>query len=91
MQVGIDLEEAYAKLNLLDPRVDGRPPSKKWGGSDDIGGSPRPEGTALTAREIAKILKLTYRRVRPVEHLQRLRWLLLVVKEPGQLKGVTVC
>jgi len=67
----IDLEEAYAKLNLLDPRVDGRPPQKRWGGSDEIGGSPRPEGTALTPDEIAKILKMTFKRVRPAEHFQR--------------------
>ncbi len=83
----IDLEEAYSKLNLLDPRVDGRPPSKRWGGSDEIGGSPRPEGTALTSQEIAKILKLTYRRVRPVEHLQRYGsaalWVLLLVLGAG--------
>lgn len=67
----IDLAEAYGKLNLLDPRVDGRPPEKRWGGSDEIGGSPRPEGTALTPREIGKILKMTYKRIRPIEHLQR--------------------
>lgn len=57
---GIALEDAYARLNLLDPEVDGRPPEKRWGGSDDIGGSPRPDGTGLTPREIGKILKMTY-------------------------------
>ncbi len=80
---GIDLEEAYSKLNLLDPRVDGRPPGKRWGGSDDIGGSPRPDGTALTPGEIAKILKMTYRKVRPLEHLQRFAatslWVVLLI------------
>ncbi len=87
---GIDLEEAYSKLNLLDPRVDGRPPGKKWGGSDEIGGSPRPEGTALTPHEIAKILKLTYRRVRPVEHLQRYASAALWVLLLGLGAGVAV-
>jgi len=62
---GIDLKAAYDRLNLLDPAVDGKPPSKKWGGSDEIGGSPRGEGTGLTPREIAKILKLTYQKARP--------------------------
>lgn len=57
---GINLEDAYDRLNLLDPAVDGRPAKKRWGGSDDIGGSPRPGGTGLTPREIGKILKLTY-------------------------------
>ncbi|MEM7354858.1 MAG: hypothetical protein AAF657_28880 [Acidobacteriota bacterium] len=83
----IDLEEAYGKLNLLDPGVDGRPPEKRWGGSDEIGGSPRPSGTALTPREIGKILKMTYKRVRPVEHLQRYAtaalWALLLVLGAG--------
>ncbi|MCP3956258.1 MAG: hypothetical protein GY719_00210 [bacterium] len=80
---GIDLAQAYDKLNLLDPRVDGRPPEKRWGGSDEIGGSPRPEGTALTPNEIGKILRMTYRRVRPVEDLQRhataALWVLLLI------------
>ncbi len=58
---GIDLDLAYAKLNLLDRSVDGRPAEKRWGGSDEIGGSPRPVGTALSAGEIAKILRLAYR------------------------------
>ncbi len=68
---GIDLEDAYGKLNLLDPAVDGRPAKKRWGGSDDIGGSPRPGGTGLRPLEIAKILKLTYKRMSPFQHLQR--------------------
>ncbi|MCG8459235.1 MAG: hypothetical protein MI919_23405 [Holophagales bacterium] len=69
---GIDLAEAYDRLNLLDPVVDGRPPGKKWGGSDDIGGSPRPTGTGLTPREIGKILKLTYKQVMPGQRLRNL-------------------
>lgn len=69
---GIDLEDAYARLNLLDPAVDGRPPEKRWGGSDDIGGSPRPHGTGLLPQEIAKILRLTYKPVSPLQRLQRL-------------------
>lgn len=89
---GIDLDDAYEKLNLLDPAVDGRPPGKRWGGSDDIGGSPRPTGTGLTPREIGKILKLTYKRVRPVQHLQRFLtaalWALVLVLAAGV--GVTV-
>lgn len=84
---GIELASAYGKLNLLDPRVDGRPPEKRWGGSDEIGGSPRPAGTALTAREIAKILRMTYQRVRPMEHLQRYLsatlWALLLLLGAG--------
>jgi len=64
----IDLSDAYEKLNLLDPNVDGSPPGKRWGGSDDIGGSPRPSGTALGPRELLQILGLAYR---PVTGWQR--------------------
>jgi hypothetical protein len=58
----IDLGKAYEMLNLLDPAVDGRPPSKLWGGSAQIGGSPRPTGTKLGPGELLKILRLAYRR-----------------------------
>jgi hypothetical protein len=57
----IDLEHAYQKLNLLDPAVDGRPPEKRWGGSDNIGGSPRPGGTALAPLELLHALGSAYR------------------------------
>ncbi len=87
---GIELESAYNKLNLLDPAVDGRPASKRWGGSDDIGGSPRPTGTGLSAREIAKILKLTYKKVRPVQHLQRLATSALWILVLALVGGVSV-
>ena len=43
---------AYATLNLLDRSVDGRPPGKRWGGSDSIGGSPRPTGSSLAPAEL---------------------------------------
>lgn len=68
---GIDLTGAYERLNILDPAVNGRPPGKRWGGSEEIGGSPRPDGTGLTPREVGKILKLAYRKLKPVEHLQK--------------------
>lgn len=69
---GIALQDAYDKLNLLDPAVDGRPPEKRWGGSDDIGGSPRPDGTSLTPREIGKILKLSFKKFSSWQQIRRL-------------------
>jgi hypothetical protein len=84
---GIALDAAYKKLNLLDPVVDGRPPEKRWGGSDDIGGSPRPDGTGLTPAEIAKILRLSYREVTPWNQLRRMAsaaaWVLALVVGTG--------
>jgi hypothetical protein len=58
----IDLEHTYDLLNLLDRNVDGRPPGKRWGGSDTIGGSPRPGGSALAPLELLRILGLAHRR-----------------------------
>lgn len=49
-----DLAKVYERLNFLDPAVNGRRPDNRWGGSTDIGGSPRITGTKLTALEIAK-------------------------------------
>jgi hypothetical protein len=59
---GPDLEPAYALLNRIDPAVDGRPPGKRWGGSQDIGGSPRPRGTLLASAEVIEILERAYRK-----------------------------
>ena len=67
----IDLRSAYAMLNLVDPAVDGRPPGKVWGGSDNIGGSPRPTGTALGPVDLLKILRLAYRKPKAWARLGR--------------------
>jgi hypothetical protein len=69
---GINLERAYEKLNLLDPVVDGRPPEKRWGGSDDIGGSPKGVGTGLTPKDIRNILRLAYRPINGWDALRQL-------------------
>jgi len=58
---GPQLEPAYDLLNKVDPAVDGRPPGKSWGGSGDIGGSPRPQGTRLTAEDLLGALARAYR------------------------------
>ena len=57
---GPQLEPAYERLNRVDPAVDGRPPGKRWGGSKDIGGSPRPHGTRLSAEELLEELARAY-------------------------------
>jgi hypothetical protein len=60
---GPDLEPAYEALNRIDPAVDGRPASKRWGGSADIGGSPRPRGTQLASAEVIEVLERAYRKI----------------------------
>jgi hypothetical protein len=59
---GPDLEPAYTLLNRIDPAVDGRPAGKRWGGSPDIGGSPRPRGTKLASAEVIEVLERAYRK-----------------------------
>ena len=47
------LDDVYEKLNFTDPAVKCGT-QNRWGGSSDIGGSPRDGGTKLTPEEIAK-------------------------------------
>lgn len=47
-----NLEQIYEMLNIYDPAVSGRFPENRWGGSTDIGGSPRSTGSRLSPREI---------------------------------------
>jgi hypothetical protein len=58
---GPKLGPAYNRLNRMDAAVDGLPPGKQWGGSEDIGGSPRPTGTLLTHEDLVEQLERAYR------------------------------
>ncbi|UCF91172.1 MAG: hypothetical protein JSW39_23315 [Desulfobacterales bacterium] len=49
-----NLDDVYEKLNFIDPAVKCRTQNNKWGGSADIGGSPRATGSQLTPQEIAQ-------------------------------------
>jgi hypothetical protein len=79
----IDLHDAYDLLNLLDRNVDGRPPRKRWGGSDNIGGSPRPAGSALSPSELLRILSLAFRHPTPWQRLLALGRVTLLVAGLG--------
>jgi len=52
------LDRVFERLNLLDPNTRG---TDRWGGSDDIGGSPRGAGTGLSATEIADACHWVFR------------------------------
>jgi hypothetical protein len=56
------LDAAYHLLNVIDPAAGNRGSGNRWGGSSEIGGSPRATGTALTAQQIADALAQAYRR-----------------------------
>jgi hypothetical protein len=58
---GPKLGPAYDRLNRIDKAVDGHPTNKLWGGSEDIGGSPRSTGTLLAAEELLEQLERAYR------------------------------
>jgi len=51
------LEAAYERLNLIDPAVRCAKATNRWGGSADIGGSPRGTGTQLTPQAIARAFR----------------------------------
>lgn len=50
----VNLQRVYAQLNLIDPAATGG--DNRWGGSSEIGGSPRASGTQLSPAEIADAL-----------------------------------
>jgi len=52
------LEPVYERLNQLDPGVDN---DRRWGGSVDIGGSPRGTGSRLTALQVARVCQWVFR------------------------------
>jgi len=86
----IDLVAAYDTLNLLDPAVDGRPAAKRWGGSDEIGGSPRPTGTGLKPREIGAALWQAYRHRGKVAKLKQVGLALLLSGGLAALAGLVI-
>lgn len=58
-----DLAPLYTALNAKDLRARQDSGSDNlWGGSDEIGGSPRKTGTALTGEDILQIVKSVYGR-----------------------------
>jgi hypothetical protein len=58
----LDLEEIYQLLNLIDPASGGSLSANRWGGSSEIGGSPRNTGTSLDAARVAEVCRQAYQR-----------------------------
>lgn len=56
------LDDIYEYLNFMDPAVRYRTRFNKWGGANDIGGSPRESGTALQPAEIARACRAAVRK-----------------------------
>jgi len=52
------LGAVYERLNMVDPAVTGE--ANRWGGSVEIGGSPRRSGTRLSPKEIGAVIDDVY-------------------------------
>lgn len=74
-----DLNDVYRVLNYLDPVVRCRKNSNEWGGSSDIGGSPRGTSTKLTPVEIAQACRDAFHVPRTSTHALHFLYALLVV------------
>ena len=67
----LGLNNAYKELNSIDPDVSCRKDSRQWGGSDDIGGSPRGMPTKLTPNEIVQACHDAFQKTGFVYHTIR--------------------
>jgi hypothetical protein len=56
----ISLTALYERLNLVDPLVENDSDENRWGGSAEIGGSPRRTGTGLTPARVAEVCAWVY-------------------------------
>jgi hypothetical protein len=56
-----DIEELYKRLNKIDPAASkDRDSENRWGGSSDIGGSPRLSGSELSSERILEVIQDLY-------------------------------
>jgi membrane protease YdiL (CAAX protease family) len=76
------LESLYDHLNLVDPAAGGSRSANRWGGSAELGGSPRASGTRLTSDQIARACGHAF--ARPTV-LQRVSWVAGAVLQTGNI------
>ena len=67
----VNLEDVYQRLNFMDPAVKGRMRVNRWGGSGDIGGSPRDRGTRLLPAEIVSACRDVIEKRSDTRHVKR--------------------
>ena len=67
----ITLQHIYDRLNFADPAVKCRTLTNKWGGANDIGGSPRESGTRLSPTEIAAACRDAVKKKGFIKHAGR--------------------
>ena len=64
----------YERLNGRDPKVSGRKPENCWGGSAEIGGSPRETGSGLSPREVLETAREAFARPGLFFYVQQAFW-----------------
>ena len=67
----VNLEDVYQRLNFMDPAVKGRCRTSRWGGSGDIGGSPKDRGTRLSPKEIVSACRDVIEKRSDIRHVKR--------------------
>jgi membrane protease YdiL (CAAX protease family) len=67
----VNLEDLYQRLNFMDPAVKGHINVSRWGGSGDIGGSPRDLGTRLLPAEIVSACRDVIEKRSDIRHVKR--------------------
>ena len=67
----VTLEDVYQRLNFMDPTVKGRMGINRWGGSGDIGGSPRDSGTRLSPEQIVSACRDVIEKRSDIRHVKR--------------------
>ncbi len=60
-----NLERIYERLNLIDPSAGNSQSAERWGGSSEIGGSPRGRGTRLSLAQIVEAVRQACTKVTP--------------------------
>ena len=66
-----DLNDVYQKLNYIDPAVRCLKDGDRWGGSGDIGGSPRGFATELSPERIGQICGEAFQSLNIISHAIR--------------------
>jgi membrane protease YdiL (CAAX protease family) len=56
----MNLDPVYTQLNLVDPAAGGQRAANRWGGSAEIGGSPRSSGTKLSPQQIVEVCQQAF-------------------------------
>jgi membrane protease YdiL (CAAX protease family) len=74
-----NLIDLYQRLNYMDPNVKGRMDVGRWGGSADIGGSPRDQGTGLSPGQIVSACRDVVRKRGDRRHAKRFLTVTVVV------------